>query len=108
MEKMYQAYKRTVNGKTFYFIKQYIVFPDYKDVAPVLETYSMHINFIKACNIARIYDVDIQNMLSKQLGIQEPEAMELAEQSRAAVYSFKWKTAMHVVPSVLRLIRLRS
>lgn len=105
MEKMYRAYEKTIDGKTFYFIKHFITFSEYKDISPVLTGYGMHNDFVKACKIAMIHDVTIQTQLSKELGIKEPSLVQLPEQNRAAVYSFKWKTIpLH---SMLRLIRLR-
>lgn len=63
MTSLYTAYATIINGKTFYIVKNYQTFPDYLDVAPVLEQYGMHINFYQACKIARIYDKEIQGKL---------------------------------------------
>ncbi len=38
MENIYSAYVRTVNGDAFYFVKKYQVFPEYKDVPPILDS----------------------------------------------------------------------
>ncbi len=67
MENFYSAYVRTVNGTSFYFVKKYQIFPEYKDVPPVLENYAMHTNFKKACKIAMIYDDAIQQQLINEL-----------------------------------------
>lgn len=63
MTNLYTACATIINGKTFYIVKNYQTFPDYLDVAPVLEKYGMHINFYQACKIARIYDKEIQGKL---------------------------------------------
>ena len=56
MENYYTAYTKVINGVTFYFVKKYKAFPEYKDVQPILENYGMHTNFDKACQIAMIDD----------------------------------------------------
>ncbi len=83
MEKIYFAYERTIGGKQFYFIKQYLVFPEYNNVPPLLQQYGMHTDFNKACNISMIQDTAIQKKLSIDLGIKELEA----KPSRLEVYN---------------------
>lgn len=63
MENFYTAYTKTINGVTFYFVKQYETFPEYKNVPPSLKNYGMHTNFHKACKIAMIKDRTIQKQL---------------------------------------------
>ena len=60
METQYKAYVKTINGMPFYFVKTYRAFPEFKNVAPLLETFGMHTNFKKACAIAEIYDDEIR------------------------------------------------
>ena len=67
MENFYSAYVRTVNGNAFYFVKKYQVFPEYKDVPPILDGYAMHTNFGKACKIAMVSDKAIQQQLINEL-----------------------------------------
>ena len=67
MENFYTTYRKTINGVTFYFVKKYQTFPEYKDVSPVLENYGMHTDFKKACKIAMISDKAIQKQLSDTL-----------------------------------------
>jgi hypothetical protein len=103
VENMYKAYEKTIDGKTFYFIKQFLAFPEYKNVPPVLTAYGMHTDFNKACGIAMIYDKAIKNKLSKEQGFQEHLPAFLPGESRAIVYNFKWKAMpLH---SMWRLIR---
>ena len=63
MEHYYTAYTKVIDGVTFYFVKKYKTFPEYRDVQPVLETYGMHSNFEKACRIAMIDDKAVRQQL---------------------------------------------
>ena len=84
MENSYTGYTRVLDNKTYYFVKQFIVFPEYKDVAPVLEKYGMHTDFNKACSIAGINDPQVRSQIldeiernihqAKVIGINNNEA----------------------------------
>ena len=63
MENFYTAYTRIVQNTTFYFVKKYVTFPEYKDTPGVLESYGMHTDFNRACQIAQINDKEIRNNL---------------------------------------------
>lgn len=63
MENFYTAYTKAIQGVTFYFVKKYLTFPEYKDVPDVLESYGMHTDFDKACEIAKIDDKIIKEQL---------------------------------------------
>ena len=93
MEKSYNAYEKKINGTTFYFVKQYRVFPEYNNVPPLLETFGMHTDFEKACKIASVYDEEIQQELAGKLGLFESyEATQTfvpAHYRRPEIYSFK-------------------
>jgi hypothetical protein len=67
MENYYTAYTKIIDGTTFYFVKEYKMFPEYKDVQPVLEKYGMHTDFDKACQIAMIEDKLIKEQLLNNL-----------------------------------------
>lgn len=67
MENFYTAYTRIVQDTTLYFVKKYITFPEYKDAPAVLESYGMHKNFNRACEIALINDQEIRNYLLADL-----------------------------------------
>ena len=67
MENHYTAYTKVINDVTFYFVKKYKVFPEYKDVQPILENYGMHTNFDKACQIAMVDDKAIKEQLLNNL-----------------------------------------
>jgi hypothetical protein len=66
MENLYTAYTKVIDNKTHYFIKKYLTFPEYTDVAPVLESYGMHIDFNKACSIASVNDPKIREQLRRE------------------------------------------
>jgi hypothetical protein len=66
MEYSYSAYTKLINNQTYYFVKKYVLFPELKDVEPVLANYGMHIDFYRACSIASIYDEDIRQQLFKE------------------------------------------
>ena len=66
MEYTYSSYTKLINNQTYYFVKKYVHFPELKDVAPVLANYGMHINFLKACSIADIYDAALIEKLYKE------------------------------------------
>src|SRR4051812_13985687 len=73
MENFYTAYTKTIDGVSFYFVKKYQTFPEYKDVASILSNYGMHTDFKKACKIALIADKKIQDQL---LGTLENNAAQ--------------------------------
>jgi hypothetical protein len=72
MENFYTAYTKVVQNTTFYFVKKYITFPEYKNVPGVLESYGMHSDFNRACEIASITDTEIRKHLLD--GIQSNES----------------------------------
>ena len=63
MEYTYSASTKLINNQTYYFVKKYVLFPELKDVGPVLANYGMHTDFLKACSIASIYDSAIREQL---------------------------------------------
>ena len=66
MQYSYSAYTKNINNQTYYFVKKYVLFPELKDVEPVLANYGMHINFNKACSIAGIFDASLIEQLYKE------------------------------------------
>ena len=74
MENFYTAYTRVVQNTTFYFVKKYLTFPEYKDVPGVLESYGMHTDFNRACKIAQINDKEIRNNLLANLETNQNSA----------------------------------
>jgi hypothetical protein len=67
MEHYYMGYTKVLDNKTYYFVKKYIVFPELKNIPPVLETYGMHTDFNKACSIALITDPVIKQRILNQI-----------------------------------------
>ncbi|MBA2251036.1 MAG: hypothetical protein H0W12_12690 [Chitinophagaceae bacterium] len=63
MKNFYAAYTRVVFGTTYYFVKKYGTFPEFKNVSDVLEGYGMHTDFNSACNIAEIDNDTIRQQL---------------------------------------------
>lgn len=72
MEQIYSAYKKNVQGKEIYFVKRFLIFPEYPMLEPVHEGYGMHSNFDQACHIAGISDPSlIARLRSEADGIPE-------------------------------------
>lgn len=69
MENIYKAYTKEINGKTFYFVKKFSIFPEYENSPKVLDSMGMHIDFFKACNIAKIDDDMVVSKLMNELHI---------------------------------------
>jgi len=67
MENFYTAYTRVVQDTTLYFVKKYVRFPEYNDVPGILESYGMHSDFNRACQIAKINDPEIVHNLFADL-----------------------------------------
>ena len=106
MENFYTAYTKTIDGVTFYFVKQYQTFPEYKNVPPVLENYGMHSDFNKACKIAMISDKAIQQQLLDTLPKNTARA-KLIHMSRSKAQIYNYRTWQMNVPSLLKLINFR-
>lgn len=69
MENIYTAYSKDINGKSFFFVKKYNVFPEYENFPNVLDSMGMHTDFYKACDIAKINDAAIIKELLNELHI---------------------------------------
>ena len=90
MENFYSAYVRTVNGKEFYFVKKYQVFPEYKDIPQILDTYGMHTSFDKACKIAMIFDLEIKQQLILELQANNAlTSISLKQPAKGWIYKLK-------------------
>jgi hypothetical protein len=86
METFYTAYTKLLDYKTYYFVKKFTAFPEFKDVSPILESYGMHTNFDKACTIAGLTDPLIKEQLLQQAEENTPRAkvVELGNNSFAS------------------------
>ena len=67
METNYTSYTKVIENKTYYFVKKFISFPEFKDVPPFLESYGMHTDFEKACSIASINDPQTRQKLLNEV-----------------------------------------
>jgi hypothetical protein len=74
METIYTAYTKLLDYKTYYFVKKFSAFPEFKNVSPVLESYGMHTNFDKACSIAGVNDPAVKEQLLQQVQENMPRA----------------------------------
>ena len=91
MENIYNAYTKEINGKTFYFIKKFIFYPEIKDSSPILDKLGMHTNFHKACSIAEVYDQQIVNRLMNELHIIPESGRVIHLQKSKSGYTFAIK-----------------
>ena len=67
MEIFYNAYTKIVQNKTYYFVKKFLTFPEYKEVEDILEGYGMHTDFNKACSIAGIDSLNVRKQLLDEI-----------------------------------------
>ncbi len=79
MENLYTAYSKVMDNKTYYFVKKYLVFPEFKDVEPMQESFGMHTDFYKACSIAGINEPIIQERLFNEAiaTVQQAKVIDL-------------------------------
>ena len=83
METFYTAYTKLLDYKTYYFVKKFTAFPEFKDVSPILESYGMHTDFDQACSIAGLTDSAIKEQLLQQAeeNIHRAKIVELGNNS---------------------------
>lgn len=74
MENLYTAYTKVMDNNTYYFVKKYLVFPEFKDVEPMQESFGMHTDFNKACSIAGVNDPMIRMQLFNESKGTIPQA----------------------------------
>lgn len=74
MEYYYTAYTKVLQDVTFYFVKKFITFPEFKDMSDVLESYGMHKDFNRACEIALVDDEQIRKQLLEDIQANEISA----------------------------------
>jgi hypothetical protein len=97
MENIYNAYTKEINGKTFYFVKKFIFYPEIKDSSPILDKLGMHTNFHKACSIAEVHDEQIINRLMSELRIIPESARVIHLQKAKAVTHSLLKNTQHAL-----------
>lgn len=81
METNFTCYTKKVQGEVFYFVKKFIVFPEYNNVPPILEALGMHTDFNKACTIAQLTDAAIKKQLLEEVetGLKQAKVIDLTE-----------------------------
>lgn len=81
MEISFTCYTKKLQGNIFYFVKKFIVFPEFTNVPPVLEGYGMHTDFDKACAIANLHDGIIKKQLLEEIetGVKQAKVIDLSE-----------------------------
>lgn len=97
MKNIYNAYAKEINGKTFYFVKKFSVYPEIKDCPPVLESMGMHTNFFKACDLANIYEEKVVNQLKNDLKIVSESARVIHLQKVKSMTHSLVKNTQHVI-----------
>ena len=81
MEISFTCYTKKLQGNIFYFVKKFIVFPEFTNVPPVLDGYGMHTDFDKACAIANLHDGIIKKQLLEEIetGVKQAKVIDLSE-----------------------------
>ena len=102
MEHVYSAHTEVINNESFYFVKKYSFFPEYKDIPKVLESMGMHTDFYRACYIAQIYDEVIINQLLSDLRIVPQSTKVIAMEPKKSIANTLLKNTYHVI-SKLRI-----
>ena len=103
MKPFYTAYAKAIDGITFYFVKSYLTFPEYKSIPPILETYGMHTSFKKACNIAQVHDPETQQRLLNEIENNAATCKVIPLQPASTkIYNLKRKHTYF--PSILKLL----
>ena len=63
MEHVYTVHTKQIEGKTYYFVKKIMTFPELGEAANMVTGYGMHTDFEKACIIAGIDDPQCRQKL---------------------------------------------
>jgi hypothetical protein len=103
MKPFYTAYAKSINGITFYFVKSFQTFPEYKNVPPILQSYGMHTDFKRACSIAQVTDKEIKLQLLNEIEVNAPSVLPMYP---AAAKVYKLRKMQTSFPSILKLLRL--
>ncbi len=63
MEHLYTADTKSIEGKTYYFVKKILTLPEFKGLAEIVVGYGMHTDFEKACKIAGVQEAATRQQL---------------------------------------------
>jgi hypothetical protein len=74
MNYIYESYFKTIKGEKHFFIKKYLRLIGIGDVSDVMEGYGMHTDFKKACLIAGIKELEIQQKIFDSMEVNKAEA----------------------------------
>lgn len=101
MEKIYKTYTKQINGRTFYFVKRFSVFPEYENCPEILDCMGMHADFYKACSLAKIYDKAIIKKLMNELHII-PDSTRIIHMKKAKAITLSFLKNTHHAISKLK------
>lgn len=76
MEHLYTVHTKTIQNKTYYFVKKILKLTEFRDLADVVIGYGMHTDFEKACSIAGINDEASREQLLADLQQQKQPKRE--------------------------------
>ena len=85
MEMSFTSYTKKVGDTTFYFVKRFIVFPEFENVPPLLDGFGMHTDFDTACSIASVDDTEIRRRLLNEIDFvsaRQAKVIDLNEASQ--------------------------
>jgi|GEM_PF-2116542 len=91
METFYTAYTKLVDNKLYYFVKRFSHFPELSDIPDVLESYGMHKDFDRACDIAQVTEQSIRKQLWNELqGLPAAKVIEMNSQPKEEKSHHGW------------------
>ena len=97
MENIYTAYTKVIDGKVYYFVKKFSHFSEVKNTPDILESFGMHADFDRACDIAKIKDESVRLKLWNTVSTPaDTKVIEMAERPRHAkawfpnLHSLRW------------------
>lgn len=78
---IYRAYTRVINRKTHYFVKKYDTFTGLDNIPPILDSMGMHIDFIRACELASVENESVMHDLMEELNLTKVSGKVIPIQS---------------------------
>ena len=85
MSHVYVSYFKLIENKKHYFVKKFLHLTDCGNVSDILDGYGMHTEFKKACIIAGIKEIDIQQQIFDSMNISSVEAKVICMNNPIAV-----------------------
>ena len=74
MNYIYESYFKTIKGEKHFFVKNYLRLDGIGEVSDIMEGYGMHTDFKKACLIAGIKEVHLQQKIFDSMEANLAEA----------------------------------